>query len=239
MSPESSVVVLPSNVTVNYGEAASFNCIAEGGPNNTLLWLRYDLMIISDPLFTNITSQLTTFPVQVDQILRALENITLATGPWFNITSVNATVDGGLYVCLVINQAGFDIDDGQLYVYIEIVEQPMNQATRVDENVTFIFYVESFPEPIYQWQRNTDAGFINLLGENSSVLAFSPVKFGDFGEYRCIATTSVIMDSATSDTIILTGTSHVAKNISNWGYTTGPLLYEDYTLIGLLFLLIV
>ena len=211
VSPNSSVAVFPSTVTVNYGGAASFNCIANGGPNNVLLWLRLDLINMSDPLFLNVTSLLTTLPVQVDQILTTLENVTLATGPWLNITSINATEDGGSYTCLVINQAGFDIGVGQLYVYLEIVEQPVNQTVRVGENVTFVFRAESFPEPTYQWEKNTDDGFEILPGENSSALVFSPVEFGNFGEYRCIANASVIMDSATSDAVILTGMSCVAK----------------------------
>ena len=212
MSPVSSVVVLPSNITVDYGEAASFNCIAEGGPSNVLLWLRLDSISTSGPLFTNITNQLANIPIQVDQILTALENITVAMGPWLNITSVTATEDGGSYTCLVINQAGTDIEDGVLFFHTEIVEQPVNQTARVGEDVAFVCRAESFPQPTYQWQQKIGTGFVSLPGENNPALLFSPVKFGDFGEYRCIANTSVLMDSAISDAVVLTGMSQVAKH---------------------------
>ena len=158
------------------------------------------------------TQQLASDQVQLDQTVAVLENVTVAVGPWLNITSVNATKDGGLYTCLVINQAGADTDNAQLFVYAEIVEQPINQTARVDEDVAFVFRVESFPAPTYQWQQKTNAGFVSLTGENSRVLVFSPVEFGNFGEYRCIATTSVIMDKATSDTVALSGRSPVAKH---------------------------
>ena len=108
---------------------------------------------------------------------------------------------------MVVNQAGQDSANVTLYVRPLIVDQPQDQFTRQGESVTLSCRADSFPSPLYQWEKynTTSESYYQLPGETNRTLVFSSVEFDDFGDYHCVATTPVIGDTDTSDNATITG----------------------------------
>ena len=100
-----------------------------------------------------------------------------------------------------------------------IGQQPQDIFVRVGENATLECDVISGTDLTYQWQKalgsdsNQMSGsgsgglamdlYSNLPGENMSSLAFTPVNFGDEGDYRCTVTNP--SGTTESDPAIVTG----------------------------------
>ena len=70
---------------------------------------------------------------------------------------------------------------------------------------TLVCEAEAFPEPQYQWVRVSGTFDENVAEVDNNVLVFTPVRFGDAGEYYCIATSNG--HSVESNTSTLTGIS--------------------------------
>ena len=198
VSPAGSVMATPLNSTEDNGDTTTFICTASGGPDNTVVWIR-----VSDVGSSSGSGLLGSFDSTA--FLQQLVNI--STGPNLTISSINATQDGGMYTCVVVNQAGQDSANVTLCVRPLIVDQPQDQFTRQGDSVTLSCRADSFPSPLYQWEKynTTSESYYQLPGETNRTLVFGSVQFNDFGDYRCVATAPVIGDTDTSDNATITG----------------------------------
>ena len=187
----------------NNGSDVTFTCSAQGGPNNTFVWVR------SDELnnLRGISQLLIREPFLLQDVINTLLNIAIETVPTFSISSVNATQDGGSYTCYALNSAGFHSNVTVLYVRPVIVEDPMEQYVNNGDSVDMSCRADSFPAPNYQWEymNRTTGTFEALEGQTSSVLSLSSVEFDQYGRYRCVATANGIVESATSTSALVTG----------------------------------
>ena len=117
------------------------------------------------------------------------------------LTDIDAT-DGGEYTCVVSNAAGSSSISTTINFYFDM--QPMDINTEAGQNHMFTCGAEAFPEPTIQWFRDDGADFgMNVTGMNTSDLMFTPVQFGDEGDYYCTATSNG--ESTNSTTVTLTG----------------------------------
>ena len=206
MSPNNSVTIEPSMMPVDNGSNVTFTCSALGGPNNTFIWVRSDEL---DEIFeSDIQPLLNTTPVDVSDIISELSDIILENGTTtLVIESINATLNGGSYECVVINEAGLGRNDTTLYVRPVITEQPMDVETKVDNIVILTCIADSFPAPEYQWEmmNRTSGEFEPIDGETNTTLVFDPIDYDDYGTYRCNVTTSIINEDITSEEAVITG----------------------------------
>ena len=195
MSPLGSVLVGPVNTTEENGDTTTFTCTASGGPDNTIVWIRG----------SDVGSSMSPGEFDSTAFLQQLLNI--STSPNLTISSINATQDGGMYTCVVVNQAGQDSANVTLYVRPLIVDQPHDQFTRQGDSFTLSCRADSFPSPLYQWEKynTTSESYYQLPGETNRTLEFSSVEFDDFGDYRCVAIAPVIGDTDISDNATITG----------------------------------
>ena len=192
-------------MTVDNGSNVTFTCSALGGPNNTFIWVRSDEL---DEIFESyIQPLLSTTPVDVSDIISNLSDIILANGTILFIESINATLDGGTYECVVINEAGLGRNDTTLYVRPVITQQPMDVETEADDIVTLTCIADSFPAPEYQWEmmNRTSGEFEPIDGETDTTLVFDPIDYEDYGRYRCEVTTPTINVVITSEEAVITG----------------------------------
>ena len=117
-------------------------------------------------------------PGSFDSMAFLQQLTTISTGPNLTISSINATQDGGMYTCVVVNQAGQDSANVTLYVRPLIVDQPQDQFTRQGETVTLSCRADSFPSPLYQWEKfnTTSESYYQLPGETNRTLEFRSVE---------------------------------------------------------------
>ena len=189
MSPEGSVTATPSTVFVNTGDSASFTCSAQGGPGNAIFWIRGS----DTPSTINITSKhnnlLDYSIIIIILIITALSSVSITMEAVLNISSVNATEDGGIYRCFVINAAGSDDQTVTLSVRPNFIEHPMDMETSIGDNITLSCRAESFPSALNRWEKMNRATnmFEPVTGATSNVLQLNSIEFSDFGMYRCCA----------------------------------------------------
>ena len=121
------------------------------------------------------------------------------------IVSNISAMNGGNYTCVVSNAADNDSATAVLHVEPIIVTQPTDILTRNGTVVSFTCAAESFPNPVYQWEKynETTATFDTVM--DGPVLQFTPAVFGDEGNYRCVASLQGTSRNATSDQSVLTG----------------------------------
>ena len=124
-----------------------------------------------------------------------------------NISTITATEDGGSYECVVINDAGFDVATGNLYVRPNFVEHPMDMEPSTGDDITMTCRAESFPSPQYRWEmmNRTTNMFEPLTGATSNVLELNSIEFSNFGMYRCCATAPLINEEMCSNNATVTG----------------------------------
>ena len=124
-----------------------------------------------------------------------------------NISTITATEDGGSYECVVINDAGFDVATGNLYVRPNFVEHPMDMEPSTGDNITLTCRAESFPSPQYRWEmmNRTTNMFEPVTGATSNVLELNSIEFSNFGMYRCCATAPLINEEMCSNNATVTG----------------------------------
>ena len=192
-------------MTVDNGSNVTFTCSALGGPNNTFIWVRSDEL---DEIFeSDIQPLLSTTPVDVSDIISNLSDIILENGTILFIESINATLDGGSYECVVINEAGLGRNDTTLYVRPVITQQPMDVVTEVNSTVTLTCIADSFPVPEYQWEmmNRTSGVFEPIDEETDTTLVFDYIDYDDYGRYHCVVSVSLISSTITSDNVTITG----------------------------------
>ena len=120
---------------------------------------------------------------------RVNENI-VATESIVNLVNIDAS-NGGSYLCIVNNAAGFDFAMTTVFVAPYIVTSLEEQAlTSTGSSVNISCFVDGFPAPDVRW---VDA--LDLEVSNTSQLVINPVRFGDEGLYRCIASAEINGDS--------------------------------------------
>jgi len=123
-------------------------------------------------------------------------------GPVLDIPAINSTL-GGMYICEVSNRAGVGVDNVTVVIIVEITVQPEDGVGTNGSIVTLSCEAEAFPSPEYLWLR-TDGGMIREeVAIDGPMLEFSPVLFGDEGDYYCNATSEEYF--ALSETATLTG----------------------------------
>ena len=141
------------------------------------------------------------------EVINSASNLSLANSSVLTVSNINATQNGGVYECVVLNDAGFSVVRSTLYVRPLIVEHPMDQLTMNGSNITLRCRAESFPYPQYQWQKyNTDTlMFEDIIGANEPDYTIDPVEYDHYGDYRCRATAPVINEMAYSNNATVTG----------------------------------
>ena len=123
------------------------------------------------------------------------------------LTRQNVTAaDGGSYVCMVTNDGGTDTATTSVFIAPYFVSQPQDVRGANGTSVTLACQAEAFPSPTYQWSR-IDGRMIRteVMGQDSEMLMFAPLMFGDEGNYFCTAMSSQI--SLPSQNVTLTGKS--------------------------------
>ena len=173
------IAVAPGELMISPMETAYFqdnvtlSCSSSGGPNNMFQWQQGAVNIINKQQ------------------------------PTLELISVDAT-DGGEYTCVVSNAAGNDSTSTTLYIRPYFTLQPLNTTTKVDEDHTLTCEAEAFPEPTFEWFHADSEEFgVNVTGMNTGTLMFTPVQFGDEGDYYCTATSNGT--GINSSTVTLTG----------------------------------
>ena len=114
----------------------------------------------------------------------------VSTTSTLTLTNVMAA-DGGTYTCMVTNDGGTNSATTSVLISPYFTSQPQAVGGDSGTMVTLTCEAEAFPSPVYQWSR-TDGGTIGTTatGQASSTLVFSPLQFGDEGDYLCNATSS-------------------------------------------------
>ena len=108
--------------------------------------------------------------------------------------------DGDEYTCLVCNAAGNESVSTFLLVSPEITLNPMDVNTTNGSFIMIMCDAEAFPSPEFQWIHSNGDIRTDIMGIDTNMLVFSPVLFGDEGDYYCNATSngiSVFSDTAT------------------------------------------
>ena len=153
-----SITVVISRQSFDRGETAVLNCSANGGPNNMFQWQRNG-SVLEDENTTTLT----------------IANLTAS--------------QGGVYTCNVSNSAGSGNSDVSLNIRPYFTTQPMNMTNSNGSMISLTCVAEAFPFPEYQWGRG-DGGEIrnDITGQNSTMLTFTSLVFGDEGDYYCNVT---------------------------------------------------
>ena len=167
------MTVTPVGVVYDEGDNVTFLCIAEGGPGNTLQWLKDG--------------------EDIGSIISGSEN---------NLTLTNITIDdGAVYTCVASNAAGTGSASVSLNISPVIILNPVNIGVTNGTSASFMCAATAFPEPTYVWIRVGGKLPESAIGVNTSTLMLSPAVFGDQGEYYCNATSNDITVSSNTATL--------------------------------------
>ena len=122
-----------------------------------------------------------------------------------NIVNITASL-GGDYTCIVSNRAGNGTATVSLHVMPYFITEPEGAMESNGSTIAFTCEAEGFPAPSYQWGRVDEEEIgSNTLGNNLPNITFSPLLFGNEGEYYCNATSGGL--TIQSDAVTLTSTS--------------------------------
>ena len=171
-------------------------------------WIRFsDSNILND---SSLQSAINQTQVDISVAIDAISPFIIQNGTTLTISFINATEDGGGYICGIINEAGADLNFTFLYVLPEITIQPMSQYVSIGDNVELNCKGNSFPPPEYQWEiLNTTLGVYVPIpmdaGGTNPVLTIFDVEYENFGTFHCVITTPVINETVTSDEVVVTG----------------------------------
>ena len=123
-------------------------------------------------------------------------NNPLATSSLLVLFNVAAT-DGGEYRCEVSNSAGSSSATITIFISPYFIIQPQNTTGRNGSTVILTCVAEAFPSPTFQWRRADGKTIRNTVtGQNSEMLMFPSLEFGDEGCYYCtVASMGVVISS--------------------------------------------
>ncbi len=115
-------------------------------------------------------------------------NSILTNSSMLTLTNVMAA-DGGMYTCMITNAGGSDSDTTSVFIAPYFTSQPQAMGGDNGTMVTLTCEAEAFPAPTYQWSRG-DGRMIRteVMGQDSAMLTFDSLSFGDEGDYICNAT---------------------------------------------------
>ena len=165
------MAVIPMEKTVSFGGNATFTCSAEGGPGNTFTWLKDGASIPGETLETLF------------------------------LEDINATIHGGNYTCVVNNTAGSDSASAVLNVDPVVIKEPLDREIVNGTLVSFMFVVEAFPPPTYEWIFVGGELDERAMGVNSNTLVLDPAVFGNEGDYRCTAVSNGVIVMSRNTTL--------------------------------------
>ena len=128
-------------------------------------------------------------------------NLIVSNTSVLSISSVNATENGGTYECVAFNGTVYGVAQSLMYVRPFIVEQPQDQLIKSEDLpiITLRIRAESFPYPLYQWQKYfvQSQSYENIEGETGmEIVEFISVNF----LYRCRVETPTINSTIFSNT---------------------------------------
>lgn len=162
VSPLGSVSILPEFIISDFGDTVTFNCSAQGGPNNT----------ISIVLYHDLDSAI--------ELASGVEETSVT------VTNID-TNDGGFYICTVSNLAGTSDAFSTLSVRPYFTTQPVAELhANVNDTANFTCDAGGFPSPSIRWLRVSNSSEEEIVARDP-VLIFQSVEFGDEGEYQCVA----------------------------------------------------
>ena len=125
-------------------------------------------------------------------------NITGETAPDLTLSDLSL-MDGGNYTCVVTNDHGSDSITTSLFINPNFITQPTDIFLDSGSFAFLRCVAEASPDPTYQWGRVDGGEIRNGITNDTSILTFDPVEFGDEGEYYCNVssqhTTEVIIRS--------------------------------------------
>jgi hypothetical protein len=193
ISPEGSVSVFaePSQQLYTEGDSIFFNCSAQGGPGNEFQW-------------------------QLNGV-----NLTTETSPVLDRPNIMADSDGGVYTCVVGNDAGSDEDSFTVNVSPVITLQPGNISTQVTEVRSLECNATGFPAPTYQWFKVGGDFGETVSGDNTSVLRFNTVNYGDEGDYFCQVTSGNATINSSVATLAVSPRGTVVISPTNGSFSIG------------------
>ncbi len=160
------------NQTVAQRDEVTINCTSLGGPGNSYRW-----QVNGSDIMNETSSQL------------ILSSVAVATG--------------GEYICSVNNTAGMDNASTYLFISPNITTQPVSMNATNGSTISLMCVAEAFPFPEYQWGRVDDGSEIrnDITGQNSTMLNFTFLVFGDEGDYYCNVTSENSMVQSEVGTI--------------------------------------
>ena len=193
----------------NLSDVVNFTCSAEGGPNNIYLWVKetdifpgYSSLAEYLSSRTSGTGAGTGVPVDLDTIIDDLTNITSDTEEL--TVTIDSSYTGGNYTCAAINEAGYATGSVTLFVLPYITTQPVDVYMEVTDNTSLTCEADSFPDPMYQWERLNGSSVFKELPDEINKIFFEDIDYEEYGDYRCVVTTSN-GGEAISDTVTVTG----------------------------------
>ena len=172
------LATVPADMTYSQGADVTLSCTAMGGPSNRFQWFLNDMSLPSE-----------------NSLSLTLLNVSVA--------------DGGAYTCMVTNAAGADNATTFVFISPYFTSHPQGMGGANGTMVTLTCGAEAFPAPTYQWGR-VDGGTIRpeVTGQDSAMLIFNPLTFGDEGDYICTAMSNG--NQVQSQTATLTGNNIIS-----------------------------
>ena len=183
-----------NNTVATVGESFMFTCNVLGGLGNVFQW--------------------------------QLESTVLPDETMDTLLLIDVTVsDAGSYSCVVTNDAGEDTAEYELFIEPHIITSPQNEEVDVAVSAVFTCVAEGVPVPNIAWEyvgdgEGSGGGLLFESGSSlgaidetvngttvTSTLTLDPIQYDDYGLYRCVATSNILMMdfTAVSDTAVLTG----------------------------------
>ena len=214
----------PTAASGNISDSVSFSCSAQGGPGNRYIWVKDTSTFGEFPSLDEYLSNTTSgpsmnVPIDVDEVLSNLTDVVLSDNSNL-IVNIAGSEDGGNYTCAAINEAGYDISSVELTVLPYIIIHPVDVYVGNSNDASLTCVADSFPPPLYQWEKYNESAdvFEELLNERNTVLTLSDIDFDQYGDYRCVVTTSN-GGEAISDIATITGMGHALTYtlVQVWG----------------------
>ena len=193
-------MVDPVSEIVSHGDSALFNCTADGGPSNMFRWIEGNDISVLNELMTDAS-------INVADILDMLDYV-VSYDYHLSLTDITGVDDGGIYTCIVMNEAGYDVSSVMLYVLPEITVDPVDLFVEYGDSVNLTCEADSYPTPMYQWEKmnSITSNFEEIAGETDATLLFPSIEHVDYGRYRCVAIALTINETVDSGTGLITGT---------------------------------
>ena len=142
----------------------------------------------------------------------------VGTGPVLTLSNIDSSA-GGTYHCVVINEAGFDIETASLYITPTIVTHPMSVNASGDvSSIIFSCMADSFPDPEYRWERSStnEGPYTEIANSEGSTYDLGFIFYSTNGFYRCIAYTNVsgVINETASNPAIVSGKINYYNTLS-------------------------